>query len=51
MALPSAPHHPDCHAPLADDARLARSAQDGEGGASTEKSSPFASLAALRARR
>jgi len=51
MALPSAPHHPDCHAPLAGDAKLARSTQEGEGSASPEKSSPFASLAALRTRR
>ena len=51
MALPSAPHHPDCHAPQADDARDARSSQEGEGAASPEKSSPFASLASLRTRR
>ena len=51
MALPSAPHHPDCHAPLTDDARDARSTQEGKGTASPEKPSPFASLALLRTRR
>jgi len=51
MALPSAPHHPDCRAPLVDDAQDGRLIQDGEGSASSEKSSPFASLASLRTRR
>ena len=51
MALPSAPHHPDCRAPLVDDAQDGRLTQDGEGSASSEKSSPFASLASLRTRR
>jgi uncharacterized protein len=51
MALPSAPHHPDCQAPLADDAQDAGSGQEGEGAASPDKPSPFASLASLRTRR
>jgi len=51
MALPSAPHHPDCQAPLAPDSRDAQVAQ-GEGTeASGQKASPFASLASLRIRR
>ncbi len=51
MALPTAPHHPDCQAPLADDAQDASADQKGEGAASSDKSSSFASLASLRTRR
>jgi uncharacterized metal-binding protein YceD (DUF177 family) len=51
MALPSAPHHPDCHAPMAADTRDAQVAQDEGTQASDQKASPFASLAALRTRR
>ncbi len=50
MALPSAPHHPDCHAPLAADSRDAQVAKDEGTQASDSKTSPFASLAALRTR-
>jgi len=51
MALPSAPHHPDCHAPLAPETPDAQVAQDDKAVADDRKASPFASLASLRTRR